>query len=44
MYAIRSYYAAGKVLLVDMGERPSGGHAIGVESVTVQPDYVVARA
>lgn len=36
-------FAAGKVLLVDMGERSSGGHAIGVVSVAVQPDYVVAR-
>ena len=36
-------FSAGKVLLVDMGERRSGGHAIRVESVTVQPDHVVAR-
>jgi hypothetical protein len=36
-------FAAGKVLLVDMGPRSSGGYSIGVTSVRVDDESVVAN-
>ncbi len=36
-------FSKGNVLLVDMGERLSGGHSVGVTSVDVAEDSVVAN-
>lgn len=36
-------FAAGKVLLVDMGPRSTGGYSIGVTSVDDNENYVVAN-
>lgn len=36
-------FDSGRVLLVDMGSRPSGGYAIGVSSLDTAEDWVVAN-
>ena len=36
-------FTSGKVLLADMGQRNSGGYSIGVTSVDVTDDYVMAN-
>lgn len=35
-------FSQGKVLLVDMGQRNSGGYSIGVSSISVEDNYIVA--